>query len=253
MKRFLAAIRFLTILPLPGSWGSAEEDLAGSVAFIPLVGLLLGAAAGVVGWLLVWAAAPPMVTAAVLVVVLLGFSGALHLDGLSDSADGMLSSRPRERILEIMKDSHVGAMGVAAIVCVLLVKFAALASVRPASLWAAAALVPLAGRCAIVVNMALLPYARPEGLGKIFCRRRAIVPAIWATAVLAAASWALFGLPGLVIAGICTAVAAALAWYFYRKIGGATGDTFGAACELVEVVPVLVLAVWPLEPARWIS
>ena len=253
MRRLIAAIRFLTILPVPGALGTGEGDLAGSVPFFPVVGLLLGAAAGGAAWGLAVAAVPPMLAAAALVVLLLTFSGALHMDGLSDSADGMLSSRPRERILEIMKDSHVGAMGVIAIVCVVLVKFAALASLPPARLWPAAVLMPLAGRCAIVVNMALLPYARPEGLGKIFCRRRAIAPAVWAALVLAGASWGLFSWPGLVIAAVCLGASAILAAYFFRKIGGATGDTFGAVCELVELIPPIVLAVWPLAPARWLS
>jgi adenosylcobinamide-GDP ribazoletransferase len=253
MKRFLAAIRFLTVLPVAGALGTRTEDLGGSVPFFPLVGLLLGAAAGGLAWAL--AALPPMLAAAVLVVAMLAFSGALHMDGLSDSADGMLSSRPRERILEIMKDSHVGAMGVIAIVCVLLVKFASLASVPSASLWAAAALMPLAGRCAIVTHMALLPYAREQGLGKVFCggqpaRMGAVGSAIWAMAVLAVAAWALFAWQGLVIVAICAGVSAILALYFYRKIGGATGDTFGAVCEIVELVPAVVLAAWPLHP-RW--
>jgi adenosylcobinamide-GDP ribazoletransferase len=252
VRRFLAAIRFLTILPLPGTLGTTEGDLAGSVPFFPLVGLLLGIAGGAVAWALA-ATVTPMLAAAGIVVLLLAFSGALHMDGLGDSADGMLSSRPRERILEIMKDSHVGAMGVVAIVCVLLVKFAALASVAAANLWATVVLMPLAGRCAIVVNMALLPYAREQGLGKVFCRRRAILPAIWALIVLAAVSWALFAWQGLVVAAVCTAVAAAGAGYFYRKIGGSTGDTFGAVCELAELAPALVLAVWPLRLARWLT
>ena len=249
MKRFLAAIRFLTVLPVAGTLGTREEDLGGSVPFFPLVGLLLGAAAGLVAWAMA-AVVSPILSAAVLVVVMLAFSGALHMDGLSDSADGMLSSRPRERILEIMKDSHVGAMGVIAIVCVLLVKFASLASVPAANLWAAALLMPLAGRCAIVTHMALLPYAREQGLGKVFCGGRAVGSAIWAMAVLAVAAWALFAWQGLVIVAICAGVSAILAAYFYRKIGGATGDTFGAVCELVELVPTVVLAAWPLHP-RW--
>ncbi|HAU38993.1 MAG TPA: adenosylcobinamide-GDP ribazoletransferase [Phycisphaerales bacterium] len=251
MRRFLAAIRFLTILPVPDTLGTAEEELASSVPFFPLVGLLLGAVGGAVAWALA-ATVPPILAAAGVVVVLLVFSGALHMDGLSDTADGMLSSRPRERVLEIMRDSHIGAMGVVAIVCVLLVKFASLASATPENLWATVVLMPVAGRSAIVVNMALLPYVRQEGLGKVFCRRRAILPAIWAVALLGAVSGALFAWQGLAVAGLCTVVAAAMAGYFHRKIGGSTGDTFGAVCELAELVPAIVLAVCPLRLARWI-
>jgi adenosylcobinamide-GDP ribazoletransferase len=252
MRRFLAAIRFLTILPVPGTLGTCQEDLAGSVPFFPLVGLLLGALAAGAAWALATTVAP-MPAAMGIVVLLLVCSGVLHMDGLSDSADGMLSSRPRERILEIMKDSHTGVMGVVAIVCVLLAKFASLASMARENFWVAAALMPVAGRCAIVVNMALLPYVRPQGLGKVFCRRRAILPAVWAVAVLAAACCVLFAWQGLVVAGSCVAVAVTMAAYFYRKIGGSTGDTFGAVCELVELVPALVLAVRPPDLARWFT
>jgi adenosylcobinamide-GDP ribazoletransferase len=144
-------------------------------------------------------------------------------------------------------------MGVIAVAAVLMVKFAALASVRAERFWIAAALCPLAGRCAIVVQMAMLRYARPEGLGKVFCRRRAAFPAVLAGVVLAGPCAAAFGWAGLALAGACLAGAALLAAYFHRKIGGATGDTFGAACELVELVPAVMLAAWPLEPARWLT
>ena len=183
MKQLLAALRFLTIVPIPGGWGTAEADLAGSVGWFPVVGLLLGGVAAAVAWGLSLAA-PPLVGAAVVVIVLLSFSGCLHLDGLSDTADGFSSSRSRQRILEIMKDSHIGAMGVIAVVCVLMLKFAALASLPVARLWPAALLMPLAGRCALVLHMALLPCARPEGLGSIFYRRRPRWAAVWAVAVL---------------------------------------------------------------------
>jgi len=249
MKPLLAAIRFLTIVPLPGAWGTAEEDLARSPVWFPIVGLLLGIAAAAIAWALSLAA-PPFVTAAVVVVVLLSFSGCLHMDGLADTADGLLSSRPRERMLEIMRDSHTGAMGVIAIVCVLLAKFAALASLDPRSLWPAVLLMPLAGRCAMVVHMAVLPYARPEGLANIFYRRRAGLAAVWAAAVLAAAVWAVLGWQGLAVWVACMAVTLALAAYVYRKIGGSTGDTFGAVCESIEVIPALVLALWPLPGVR---
>ena len=240
MKPLLAAIRFLTIVPVPGVWGTAEEDLARSVPWFPAIGLLLGGAAAGLAWAL--SAAPPMLAAAVLVIVLLSFSGCLHLDGLADTADGFLSARPRERILEIMKDSRIGAMGVIAIVCLLLVKFASLASLPAGTLWPAVLLMPLAGRSAIVVHMALLPYARPSGLGAIFYQRQPRWAAVWAMAVLAAVGFVILGWRGLAVAGACLAVTVAFSVYAFRKIGGATGDTFGAVCEIVEAVPALVLA-----------
>ena len=245
MRRFLAAVRFLTILPVPGRWGTSEADLAGSVPLFPLVGLLLGAMAGAVGFG-VSLVAPPLVSAALVVVVLLGLSGGLHLDGLSDTADGFLSSRPREQVLEIMRDSHVGAMGVIAIASTLLVKFTAFASVPRASLWAAALLTPLAGRTAMVIQMAAIPYVRASGLGSVFASKRSGPAAVLSVVVLAATCVLLFRVKGLIVAAGCVVVAIAFAGWCRRKIGGATGDTYGAASELVEVVPALMLAVWPL-------
>ena len=247
MKSLLAAIRFLTIVPVPGAWGTAEEDLARSVPWFPIIGLLLGAAAAGLAWFLSSAGEPPLLASAVLVVVLLGFSGGLHLDGLADTADGFLSSRPRERILEIMKDSHIGAMGVIAIVCVLLLKFAALASLPAGMLWPAVLLMPLAGRCAIVVHMALLPYARPDGLAAVFYRRRPGRAAVWwAVGVLAVAAFYMLGRVGMVVWAGCVAATGIFSAYAYRKIGGATGDTFGAVCEIVEAVMAIMLAIAPL-------
>jgi adenosylcobinamide-GDP ribazoletransferase len=242
MKQLLAALRFLTILPIPGGWGTAADDLAGSVPWFPVIGLLLGAVAAAAAWA-ISLVAPPMVSAAVVVILLLSFSGCLHMDGLSDTADGLLSSRSRERILEIMKDSHIGAMGVVAIVCVLLLKFAALASLPAGRLWPAVLLMPLAGRCAIVLHMAVLPYARPEGLGAVFYRRRPRWAAVWAAAVLGMAAYGVLGVEGLIVWAACIVVTLAFSAYVYRKIGGATGDTLGAVCEIIEIVPALTLAV----------
>jgi adenosylcobinamide-GDP ribazoletransferase len=249
MKPLLAAVRFLTILPIPGDWGTDEEDIARSVPWFPVIGLALGILAGV----LVWGVrpfAPPMLVAVGIIVLLLSFSGCLHLDGLADTADGFLSSRSRARILEIMKDSRTGAMGVTGIVCVLLVKFASLASFgsRPdGDLWRAVLLMPLAGRCAIVVHMALVPSARPGGLGSIFYRKSPRWAAVWAAGFFAAVAYALLESRGLMVWAVC--MAATLAWsaYVYRKIGGATGDTFGAVCEMIEAVPPFLLALGTVQ------
>jgi len=249
MRRLLAAIRFLTVLPIPGTWGTAEQDLAGSVPMFPVVGLLLGAATAGFAWAMSQVA-PPMVTAAAVVVAMVAHSGGLHMDGLSDTIDGFLSSRPRERILDIMKDSHVGAMGAIAIVAVMLMKFASLASLCADLLVPAAFLMPLAGRCGMVIQMGLLRYVRPTGLGSVFARRWPRTSTAGSVMVLAATGYALLGLHGLTVAGLCVATSLAMAGWCYRKIGGSTGDTYGATCEIVELVPAAALTIWPLSAVR---
>src|SRR5690349_16753637 len=104
MKRLLAAFRFFTVIPVPGTFGTGEDDLAGCVQYIPIVGLVIGAIAGLAGWALPFVA-PPAVASSLLIALLIRISGGLHMDGLADTADGFYGTRRKERILEIMKDS----------------------------------------------------------------------------------------------------------------------------------------------------
>jgi adenosylcobinamide-GDP ribazoletransferase len=244
MRRFLAAIRFLTVIPFPGSWGTDEPSLAGSTVFFPAVGLLIGfGAAGIAMVAVHWL--PVGLAAALVIVALLAVSGGLHMDGLSDSADGLLSARPRERTLEIMRDSHVGAMGVIAIVCALMLKFAAVASLPAAELWRTALLMPVAGRAALAVTIALLPYARREGgLAAPFYRRRSMLAALSAEFILFLTAWLVLDLAGVIAAGASLAAVLIFAVYIYRRLGGATGDTLGAACEIAELVAAVAMAAW---------
>lgn len=247
MREFLAAVRFLTIMPVPGQWGTAEEDLPGSSAYFPVVGLLLGIVAAAVAIGLSHLL-PPWPAMAASVIVLIAFSGGLHMDGLSDTADGFMSSRPKERILEIMKDSRIGAMGAIAIASCMLMKFSSMMLMNQESFWRAAVLMPLAGRSAIVIQMATLPYARPEGgLGAIFYRTRSAVPVIVATLLMAASGWVLFGRGGLVAMGVVVAGTFLFNMVCRRKIGGATGDTLGASCEIAETLCVVALCAAPVR------
>jgi adenosylcobinamide-GDP ribazoletransferase len=183
------------------------------------------------------------VTSVLAVILMIAASGALHIDGLADTADGFFSARPRDRILAIMKDSRSGPMGVVAIVCVVVLKIALIASVAGPWRWWVLLLTPLAGRCAFLVHFALLPYVRPEGgLAGIFHRNRSRGHALWALAVLLIVGYLTGGVPGLIAGGCAFLTALLLAAYSFRRIGGLTGDTLGAACELTELCPPLVAA-----------
>jgi len=243
MKRFFAALQFLTILPLPRGLTPDERALGGAIPFFPVVGLGIGATIALMDWGLGFLF-PVGVTSVFAVILLIAVSGGLHTDGLADTADGFFSSRPRERILDIMRDSRTGPMGVAAIVCVVALKIALIATVSgPSRAWVLL-LTPVAGRSALLIQMALLPYARPEGLVGIFHRNRSRGHALWALAVLLAVGYLAGCIPGL-IAGGCAFLAALLfAAYSFRRIGGLTGDTLGAACELTELVPALIASAW---------
>lgn len=243
MERFIAAIRFLTIIPVPAKKEFSDEALRGSVVFFPVVGLLIGAVAS--GFTFIAMNILPPWPAAILIVVLLASaSGGLHMDGLSDTADGFFSSRPIEQILEIMRDSRVGSMGVLALVFVIFMKTAALASLPIKTACIAAFLMPLAGRCALVINMALLPYVREKGLGSLFFQ----APHINVVAILSVLFLFLAGLfvgSWTVVIVLLPSIISMLFFAFYcrKKINGATGDTLGAVCELTEMVVAMSFSV----------
>lgn len=237
-RHFCAAFRFLTIIPLPGKLGSEPEDLAGALGFFPLVGLLLGLLASAAAWLL-WQVFTPLVAAVLLTFVLFGFSGALHLDGLADCADGFYSARDRSRTLEIMRDSRIGAMGVLAVVMLSLLKVSLLAALQQDQAVKAALLMPLYGRSAQVLMIFLLPYVRKDGgMGTIFYQNRS-GPVLWLSLlILFLTGFLVMGLAGLLSGLTSVTVVFLFSRYCHRKIGGATGDTLGAASEIVETVPL---------------
>ena len=244
MKAFMAAIQFLTLFPV--SCNCARRDLGRSTFFFPLVGLLLGGVMVLVNRALS-AVFPPAPVIVLIVIAMLAVSGGLHMDGLADTADGFFSARPRERILEIMKDSRTGAMGVMAIVSVFCLKIAALLSVPAGLRGPTLLLMPLAGRCALVIAMAALPYARSgDGLGRVFAENKSRLDVFCALAILAIAGYWAMGRAGLAAAGSVVALTLAFSFWCRGKIGGFTGDTLGAACELAELVPPLVAA-WGLR------
>lgn len=241
MKPLLAAIAFLSVAPLPARWRAGEADLARSLPCFPLVGLLFGAAAALLACALE-SVLPPAPAGVLLIIGLAAFSGGLHVDGLADTADGFFSSRSKERILEIMRDSRTGAMGAAAVVSVLALKFSAVAALPSGWCARAAFLMPLAGRCSLLLAMAWLPYAREGGgLASVFGAARPW-HAVWAAGLLGASSWIAAGWRGLAAAALSILAAGLLSLWSWRKIGGFTGDTLGATCEIVEAVPPLVLA-----------
>jgi adenosylcobinamide-GDP ribazoletransferase len=258
MKSFFSALTFLTPVRVPARWCGGEKQLRGAPAFFPIVGVLIGgvAAAIVFGLDHILPLFPASVIA---VLVMVGASAGLHMDGLADTADGLLSSRPRERVLEIMRDSHIGTMGVLAVAAVLLVKVSLLSSIAGSDTgtvsvalsgsdrWRLVLLAPIAGRCGLLLVMSLFPYARAEGgLATIFrsSGRRAALLTAWAVIVVFVAGWLFASYRGLVIAGAALAVALLFGWYTQRRIGGYTGDTLGATSELVEVLPFLVAVIW---------
>lgn len=241
-KQCNAAFRFLTVIPLPGTSGTDLEDLRGALLFFPVVGMGLGFISGAAAWL-AWQFLPPLVAAVVVTFVLLSFSGALHLDGLADCADGFFSARERGRMLEIMRDSRIGVMGVVAVVMIVLLKVSVLSVLERDHAVRAAFLMPVAGRTALVMMISLLPYVRKEGgLASPFYCTRSSWPLLLSLMLLFASGFVAMGIQGLIAGLVVMLVVFLFSRLCRRKIGGATGDTLGASCELAEtVIPFLLL------------
>jgi len=255
LNRFTTAWTFLTVIPLPGSSNREESPgLHASHALFPVVGLGLGLLA-VAGWALLGPlfgvrGSEPLF-ALLLVGLLLLLSGGLHIDGLSDTADGFFSARSRDKILEIMRDSRVGVMGVTAVILLVACKVLALAAVGGAAMWMPLLLMPLAGRTAILVQMALLEPARSgQGLANLFyehlTKKELTRSAFISSLFLLLVSWLVAGSAGLLASAASLFAACVLAMVCRRKIAGATGDTLGAASELSEAVLAVCFASTPV-------
>lgn len=244
-KELVAAVHFLSVLPVPGSTQLFDKDgdtprLVVSSAYFPLVGLLLACLL----WLLVLVLTPfvpQLVLAALLVLALVLLTGGLHLDGLMDTCDGLFGGTTRERKLEIMRDSRVGSFGVLGGACILLLKFALFASLKVHLLPLALLVTLPSARWAMVLALRVFPSARPTGLGTAFRRtittERLLLAGIIALVIVLVAGQ----LIGLVVWVIVTLATLVLGFGITRNLGGLTGDTYGAIEEVMEVAALLVL------------
>jgi adenosylcobinamide-GDP ribazoletransferase len=240
---FALAWGLLTSLPLPLAPKETVASLGPSAAYYPLVGLILGGILAGVGWV-TYGFLPPGLAAAILLAVWVGLTGMLHLDGFMDSCDGLLPPRDRARRLEIMKDSRVGAFGVVAAILLLLVKFNALAGLPAGSRLPALVTVPVLARWSMTWTMARYPLARSVGMGVLFTAGLGWRQVGLASAVAGVVSLILLNWLGLLLLVATWLVATLIARLALARIGGLTGDLYGAICELVEAVLLVVVVTW---------
>ncbi|MBI3947115.1 MAG: adenosylcobinamide-GDP ribazoletransferase [Armatimonadetes bacterium] len=244
VRRFVLAVRFLTRLPMPGP-DIGHEELGKAAAYFPMVGLVVGApvAAAAAAVASLWG--DPLLGGAAAVVANAVITGGLHLDGLMDTCDGLFGGHTRERALEIMRDPRVGSFGVLGGGTAILVRSLLSAGSGTAIPWQGILLAPVVGRCALVWTVASFPYARPEGTGKAFSGATGGaqwgVAAAWAAALCAAVA----GVPGLAWLGAGWLVAAGVGWGIRRRLGGLTGDSYGAVTEVAEWVALAAAGLVP--------
>jgi len=255
------ALSLFTTIPA-GVGGTLDDDAAArAVLWLPGIGLLLGGVAACVMLAvggLNHTVAGRLLGAALAVAALAMATGGLHLDGLADTADGLGSRRPADAALAIMRRSDIGPMGVGALVLVLLIQVTAVAAVPRLPLAAAAlVLAEVSGRVSVVLATSS-PAARPGGFGALVAGRttaaeRALTVGALACAV--AAAGVTYGGPGLAARGLGAALAGLVAGCLLqraarRRLGGMTGDVFGAILQVSAVAVLIVAALGGLRPCR---
>lgn len=251
MRRLLLALSILTVIPVPRTEeGVNSADLARCAPLFPVAGAFLGAVLGLAN-ICLSRPLPDQVVAALLVALAWGLSGGMHLDGLADTADGLAARAPAPRALEVMRDPRVGAAGAAAAFLVLLTKYSVLAALGDVSRTAVVLVMPAVGRQAMVTAMPSYPYPRQApGLASPFAGRvrpRQALAGLAVTFLLAAGVSLAFPRCATALAAgtaLALAAGAAAAARLARRLGGLTGDTYGAVCELAETVFLLVAVVF---------
>lgn len=239
MKNFLIALQFLTRLPM-GKYPRDKKRLGKSMAYFPIVGLILGGFLVLVnrGFSIIMA---PLVADALTIIALIVLTGALHIDGFIDTIDGLAGGKTREEILRIMRDSRVGAFGMVGVIALIMLKLVLLHEMPLKIKKEAILLMPVMGRWAMVIASSLSLYARKKGTGKAFvhyCGRGELVIASLIALIIAGGCLKMLGLE---LFFFILAATFLLIRFISKRINGMTGDTLGAINEIVEVGSLFIL------------
>ncbi|NLI12680.1 MAG: adenosylcobinamide-GDP ribazoletransferase [Peptococcaceae bacterium] len=236
------ALIHLTRLPLPAV--KFNEVYCGrATAFFPAAGLILGLILAALVWAAGWLVPAP-VEASLLVVGMVVLTGGIHLDGFMDSIDGLFSGRPRERKLEIMRDSRVGAFGVIGVVCLLLLKYSLFLGMPHQFLWKVLLVVPAVSRWCMCCAVIAFPYVRREGLGRIYKLHSGMKQLLMATVITAAVAGFALGLYGIWLTALGGVVTYLAGCRITKELGGLTGDIYGFINELLEVILLFTVYPW---------
>lgn len=243
MQYLRAAIQFITLLPAGKTPAYHPREM---IAFFPAVGLILGLILAIFDAIALQLWPGPFVPAVLDIVLLIFLTGALHIDGLADSADGLFGHRDKESVLTIMKDSRIGVMGMTAVICALAVKFAGI-SALPAeagySRFLILLVIPGFARTAMIFAIHWLPYGRPAGgTGFDLFEKPIALKDYWGLGLCLLISL-FIGWRGILLIFVFFALAFGALNYYRRRMGCVTGDMLGAMTEVIESLLFLIAAV----------
>ncbi len=237
MKGLAVALSFLTVLPVRRRLISDEEP-AGSISLFPVVGFILGLIYALIAYVTL-RFLPPTLAALLVLCSMVALTGGFHLDGLTDTFDGLALGKSREEILRIMKESTIGTFGVLALVMIILLKWVALWELLKRGLYYPLFVAPAWGRWALVCLAATGKPAKKEGLGAW------IIHHSQGKSLITATAWAVIFMLLVHIKGVLHILwlypaLMGYRWFWEGRMGGVTGDVMGASCEMTETLILLL-------------
>lgn len=244
MRDFVRALSFLTILPIGRYLPPDEKGLARSMAFYPLAGSVIGGLSAL-GFYLLSALFPKPLALWFTMGLLVLLTGGLHLDGFADTLDGLACRGTKEKVLEVMRDSRVGAFGVIGLILLIGAKYLALDQISNPAIPYTLILMAVLGRSSMVLVCYRSPYARTTGgLAKPFTEKLGLREMVLSLATAFGIALLLMGIRGVIAFFGIGLFGLGYRSFFIKKTGGATGDILGAANELSELLCLMLLVIF---------
>ena len=238
MRLFLTALQFITFIPIPIK--SRDEEIGRSSIFFPAVGAFIGILLSLV-FFLFSKVFPKPVDVLLIIIASIIITGGFHVEGFIDVCDGFYVGGKKEDVLRIMKDPHSGAMGIIGAIILILSKFIIINSILPYNMFFSLVLMGILSRWSMVFLGFSSVYAREEGTAKLFVEGIKGTDFFLATAFTIVFSVLLTGISGIFLFVLVALATFLLKYFFNKKISGVTGDTLGAANEIIEVFSLLML------------
>lgn len=234
MKRLILLTQFLTRIPINTKLDVDVDDFTKGIIYFPVVGAIIGAFLSMIYYVFSHLNIELLTISTILVIAEIIITGGLHLDGLSDTFDGIYSNRDRERVLEIMKDSRIGANGVISLISLIVLKIALYISIPSEYIIYVIFLMPVFSRAMVPFICYKAKYPRKEGMGNMFIGKVEVKSLVISAVVLILSSLVFIKSMLLILPMI-------MFTYLYRNhvsriIGGITGDVIGASIEICEIV-----------------
>jgi len=246
VKSFIIALQFLSRIPTPQLKSISDKEIGRSLIFYPLVGLIISTL--LIGLLYLSSALAINIQAAIILIAWVLITGGLHLDGLADSADAWIGGQnDKNKTLDIMKDPRCGPAAVSSLIVVLILKFSLLQEVVNDDNWQYILIAIIVARASIILLFQTTAYVRLGGLGESLANHHSASLGWLLLCLLSILLVWFFHWQGIILLIVIGLLFLSLRFLMIKRLGGTTGDTAGALCELMEVGTLLTLIILQIE------